>query len=238
MVSHTRWSPLSGANSHRANRGICFVTAPKTRPLARRVQWCMETPFPRLRNGPGAVARRSPRRARDGRQARAFFRSQRFSFAPPGVSFIIMRTSKPNTDRISASELRQLEARAFAGRSDVYRYLHKNHSRLVGQKVATDNGPSWNEVAAILSKRGYVSCRGDPLNGHAVRRVFRRVEKDLAREETARQPSRAPPRRDSLTGNRRSWTPPKPRRPRAGAMRRQIFRWHEPSRRPTRRRWG
>ncbi len=121
--------------------------------------------------------------------------------APASVT---MRTPKSNTDRISASELRQLEARAFAGRSDVYRYLHKNHSRLVGQKVGINNGPSWNEVAAILSKRGYLSCRGDPLNGHAVRRVFRRVEKDLAREETARQPTRAsPPSRQHP-----DWQPP------------------------------
>jgi hypothetical protein len=129
---------------------------------------------------------------------------QQFSFAPLGVSFITMRSLKSNAERISASELRQLEARAFAGRSDVYRYLHKNHSRLVDRKVGTNNGPSWDEVAAILSKRGYVSCRGDPLNGHAVRRVFRRVEKDLARGETARRPTHAsPPSRQHP-----DWQPP------------------------------
>ena len=115
-----------------------------------------------------------------------------------------MRPPKSNVERINASELRQLEARAFAGRSDVYRYLHKNHPRLVRQKVGTDDGPSWDEVAAILSKRGYVSCRGDPLNGNAVRRVFRRVEKDLKREEIVRQPPRAsPPSRQNP-----DWQPP------------------------------
>jgi len=177
------------------------------------------------RDGPEAGARRSwdgcltgVRRACDGRMAVApqerFFWLPLFLFAPTGATVAGMSASKPNTMIISASELRELEARAFAGRSDVYRYLRKNHPHLLTQKVGTGEGPSWADIATILSKRGYVGSRGGPLNGHAVRRVFRRVERDLRRKEVAaaNQPNRpAPPSRQHP-----DWQPPLADTPRTG----------------------
>ena len=116
-----------------------------------------------------------------------------------------MSASKPTT-KISASELRELKARSFVGRSDVYRYLRKNYPHLLSRKVGTTEGPSWDDIATILSKRGYINSRGDPLNGHAVRRVFRRVEQDLQCKEAGAvsQPTRpSPPSRQ-----RPDWQPP------------------------------
>jgi hypothetical protein len=89
-----------------------------------------------------------------------------------------MGKAKPIIPKISASDLRHLEDRGHARNSDSYRYLAKNYDRLLGQKVGTAKGPSWDEVATIMSKCGLVSIRGDPLNGHGVRRIFRRLSRD------------------------------------------------------------
>jgi hypothetical protein len=94
-----------------------------------------------------------------------------------------MSRTKATIATITARDMRKLKDRSFGRRSDVYRYLHKNYKRLVQQKVGTDEGPSWDEIAAVVSEQGYVSARGDPLNGNAVRRVFRRVERDVKRQE-------------------------------------------------------
>lgn len=156
------------------------------------------------------------RRLSDGRttavQSRKFFSPGQFPFAPVQVSVADMSTPKPIPERISASELRQLKARSFVGRSDVYRYLRKNFARLTREKAGTDVGPSWDEVAALMSKRGYVSFRGDRLNGNAVRRVFRRVEQDLQREKASEPPKPSGPSWPSR--QRPDWQPPLTNAPR------------------------
>jgi hypothetical protein len=116
-----------------------------------------------------------------------------------------MSKDEPTIDRISASELRHLKDRAFVRRSDVYRYLAKNYQRLVRQKVGTTDGPSWDETAAVMSRRGYLGARGSPLNGNAVRRVFRRVEEDMRRREAEGASQRAKAHRSR---QRDDWEPP------------------------------
>jgi len=116
-----------------------------------------------------------------------------------------MTRAEPPITTISASELRHLKERAFVRRSDVYRYLVKNYHRLVRQKVGTTDGPSWDETAAVMSRRGYLGARGCPLNGNAVRRVFRRVEEDMRRREAVNA-SQAAKQHRSRWGN--EWEPP------------------------------
>jgi hypothetical protein len=132
------------------------------------------------------------------------------SFAPTAARVADMSRTKATIATITARDMRKLKDRSFGRRSDVYRYLHKNYKRLVQQKVGTDEGPSWDEIAAVVSEQGYVSARGDPLNGNAVRRVFRRVERDVKRQEmdAARQRVTSPSRQRS------DWQPPLAEAPR------------------------
>jgi hypothetical protein len=134
----------------------------------------------------------------------AFF-EQQCRFAPNVAMVGSMTRDEPKIKTISASELRHLKDRAFVRRSDVYRYLAKNYQRLVRQKVGTTDGPSWDETAAVMSRRGYLGARGCPLNGNAVRRVFRRVEEDIRRREAEGARQRAKSHRSR---QREDWEPP------------------------------
>jgi hypothetical protein len=107
--------------------------------------------------------------------------------------------------KISASDLRRLEDRGHRRKSDAYRYLSKNYQRLLSRKVGTPEGPSWNEVASVMTKRGLVGIRGDPLNGHAVRRVFRRLEHD---REKARSKATEVSKALQPMRQRPDWEPP------------------------------
>jgi hypothetical protein len=84
---------------------------------------------------------------------------------------------------ISTSELQHLAERPLARRSDAYRFLEKNFQHLIQLKVGTADGASWNETAALMSRRGYLNANGLALNGDTVRRMFRRVEQDIRRRE-------------------------------------------------------
>jgi hypothetical protein len=94
--------------------------------------------------------------------------------------------------KVTAGELRALDDAAYRGRSDVYRYLRKNYARLVAKRLGKPDGPSWDAVAAFLSGRGFENVRGEPLNGDAVRRVYRRVERDIGCEKKALPKPHAP----------------------------------------------
>ncbi len=109
-----------------------------------------------------------------------------------------MKEQIPHTGQLHASVLRALEDKAYRGRSDVYRCLRKNYACLVAQQVGAVDGPSWNVVAEALVKCGYLGARGQTLSGRSVRRVFRRVQRDIERavpaaikpEGKSMQPSR------------------------------------------------
>jgi hypothetical protein len=73
---------------------------------------------------------------------------------------------------------------AFGGRSDVYRWLRKNFTK-VSQGMA-EHQPSWDVVAVQMAREAVMGARGKPPNGHSVRRVWQRVRRDVEEEEAAR----------------------------------------------------
>jgi hypothetical protein len=110
--------------------------------------------------------------------------------------------------KVTAHELRALDHAAYRGRSDVYRYLRRNYARLIAKRLGKPDGPSWNAVAAFLSERGFENVRGEPLSGDAVRRVFRRVERDIGCVKQASPKPHAPVPPPSR--QRADWQPPTP----------------------------
>jgi hypothetical protein len=147
------------------------------------------------------------------------FFERRCRFAPNVTMLGSMTRDEPTIKTISASDLRRLKDRAFVRRSDVYRYFEKNYQRLIQQKVGTRDGPSWDETAAVMSRRGYLGARGSTLNGNAVRRVFRRVEEDMRRREAEGASQRAKSHRSR---QREDWEPPLARTERPAGQRAQL----------------
>jgi hypothetical protein len=135
---------------------------------APQVHSCMESLFLQSLDGRAAAA---------WRQSRAnFFAGWRLSFASSAARLIGMNKRLRNAgQKVTASELRALDDAAYRGRSDVYRYLRRNYARLVAKRLGRPDGPYWDAVAAFLSERGFENVRGEPLNGDAVPRVYRRV---------------------------------------------------------------
>lgn len=86
------------------------------------------------------------------------------------------------TDRIKAQRQRNLGRRAHRGRSDLYRHIRNSHPDLVQQKVGTRDGPSWEDVAAQLASEGALDRKGQPPSGETVRKMFKRVSRDVAAE--------------------------------------------------------
>jgi hypothetical protein len=120
-----------------------------------------------------------------------------------------MKNRPPNAGlRIRASDLRALDHEAYRGRSDVYRYLRRNYAKLIARRLGTADGPSWNALAAFLGASGFVSIRGEALSGNAVRRVFRRVERDIGCRQKASSKTQARPAPPSR--QRADWQPPSP----------------------------
>jgi hypothetical protein len=104
-------------------------------------------------------------------------------FFAPILAIVPAMTKDIPTSKISANDLQHLKELGVVRRSDVYRYLETNYRHLIQLKVGTNDGPSWDETAALMSRRGYLNAHGSALNGHAVRRVFRRVEQNIKRRD-------------------------------------------------------
>ena len=63
--------------------------------------------------------------------------------------------------------------------------------------------PSWETIAGKMAREGIVGAKGKPPAGHSVRRVWKRVLRDVAAErerELAEEVERAAQERELLTG--------------------------------------
>ena len=65
--------------------------------------------------------------------------------------------------------------RKHRGKSDLWRYLLSNYDGLTKHGIGTPAGPSWHDVAAVLSEVGQKNREGGDLTGNAVRKVWARV---------------------------------------------------------------
>jgi hypothetical protein len=66
--------------------------------------------------------------------------------------------------------------RKHRGKSDLWRYLLTNYDGLTKQGVGTAAGPSWHDLATVLSEVGQKNREGGDLTGNAVRKVWARVQ--------------------------------------------------------------
>jgi hypothetical protein len=88
--------------------------------------------------------------------------------------------------------------------SEVYRFLRRQYEALVAQ--FDKSWPGWGAVAAELGAVGLLGKKGQPLSGDALRRIWRRVCRDVEAEKeaaAARRPKRHYPSRVSP-----DWRPP------------------------------
>ena len=65
--------------------------------------------------------------------------------------------------------------RKHRGKSDLWRYLLSNYDGLTKHGIGTPAGPSWHDVAAVLSEVGQKNREGGDLTGNAVRKVWAHV---------------------------------------------------------------
>lgn len=89
------------------------------------------------------------------------------------------------------AQLGGLNAAAYRGRSDLYRWLRKRHAKLVEMGVGQKDGPTWKAVAAAAAKAGQVNRRGEPPSEDNVRQVWSRVCRDEAAAKASRTKAEA-----------------------------------------------
>ena len=106
----------------------------------------------------------------------------------------------------------------FGGHGDVYRWLRAHYAFVVNW-IAKQK-PSWETIAAKMAREGIIGAKGKQPAGHSVRRVWKRVLRDVATErerELAEEVERAAYERELLTGVPakkyprdlpRTWPPP------------------------------
>ena len=103
--------------------------------------------------------------------------------------------------KVLERELRKARRSAFRGRSSLYRYIREHFKELTAAGFGSDDGPSWQTLTETLTRAGQVNAREQPLKRSAVIAVFKRVQRDVAKERSYQltgvkavrhQPSRAP----------------------------------------------
>lgn len=100
---------------------------------------------------------------------------------------------------------RTLQARGPARRSALYTWLRANHAKLSSVLDSPDR--SWLNAAAVLAAEGLVGATGQPASPKALRQMWLRVSRDVARarEQAAATAKSAKPHRSRP---QRDWTPP------------------------------
>jgi len=88
------------------------------------------------------------------------------------------------SDETLTRVLAGLEGRRFRGRSDLYRWLRANYKRLA-PRVEQDEIP-WGVLAREIAAAGLKNRKGAPPSADSVRRIWRTVCRDLAREAAAK----------------------------------------------------
>jgi len=89
----------------------------------------------------------------------------------------------------------------FGGHGDVYRWLRANYAFVVNW-IAKQK-PSWETIAAKMAREGIIGAKGKQPAGHSVRRVWKRVLRDVATErerELAEEAECVAKERELLTG--------------------------------------
>jgi|SRR5271168_2042230 len=81
--------------------------------------------------------------------------------------------TKPNIERMA----KRVHARRHGGHSAAYRWLRENHER-IKQILATD-GPTWPIMAEVVLAEGITGARGQVMTDHALRRMWKRVCRDV-----------------------------------------------------------
>jgi hypothetical protein len=69
------------------------------------------------------------------------------------------------------------QQRAFAGRSEAYRWLRRRHTAMAA--LFEEFQPTWAEVAAEMAAAGITGGRGKSLTPDAVRRIWKTVCRDV-----------------------------------------------------------
>ena len=90
----------------------------------------------------------------------------------------------PMSDEILTRVLAGLQGRRFRDRSDLYRWLRANYKRLA-LRLEQDQ-ISWGVLAREIAAAGLKNKKGAPPSADSVRRIWRTVCRDLAREAAAK----------------------------------------------------
>ena len=87
-----------------------------------------------------------------------------------------MKAKDKVLDRVRAAA----REHAFSRRSEVYRWLRDRYAEI--EEMMTAHDPSWHVIAAEIAREGISGGRGRPPTGRAVRRIWQRVRRDVAKE--------------------------------------------------------
>ncbi len=71
-----------------------------------------------------------------------------------------------------------IAGRAYEGRSKLYRWIRANYAELAEARRLY--APTWQALTDVARDAGQTDRKGDPPSATAFRRVFLRVERDLA----------------------------------------------------------
>lgn len=99
---------------------------------------------------------------------------------------------------------RAVEVKSDAGRTDLYRWLKARHAALT--ELLAEAKPGWATLAMAIDKEGVKGRQGQVISADAVRRIWRRLCRDLEVEERVRLAGGTTKR--SPTPAPKGWTPP------------------------------
>ena len=108
--------------------------------------------------------------------------------------------------RASERELKRLEEENYRGRTDTYRYIRLNLEHYLTLGVGTNDGPSWEAFAAMLTREGQKSKHGGPVRRDSARRIFLRASKD-ARDKKLEMLTGVPQRKQQPSYLPATWRP-------------------------------
>jgi|GEM_PF-6060336 hypothetical protein len=71
----------------------------------------------------------------------------------------------------------RLQAKAYTRHCDAYRWLRQHYDLML--QMLSEHQPSWPTVAVVLGAEGVTGAQGRQLTGDSLRRVWRRVCRDM-----------------------------------------------------------